>query len=442
MYRFAAMVSLVVSCFVLTLDGPAPAREEKPQKSPLKFNAFMDHVKAAAFDEYKKLEGARVESEDAFKEMQKFIANRYKDYPVKHTFLSTQGHAIDCVPINQQPALRNPRLAGHRVRLTPTPPPELKAKGDKAAPGATAVARMLTPESEKDAAGNVMAAPDGTIPIRRVTLADLVRFKTLKEFLQKDPHGSGNPLAKPAAPDPHRYAVGVQNVANIGGTSWLNIWDPTPTQDEFSLSQVWFVAGDPVQTVECGWQVYPQKYGHGKPVLFIYWTADGYNQTGNYNLDAPAFVQTNSNFVIGGAWNTISTTGGTQYGFQVSWFRDPNDHNWWLWIQGGGVNTAIGYYPSTLFGTGPMATGSATCEFGGEVTGTASGQMGSGAVASTGFGKAAFQRNVGYYATAAASFEATLTPIEQTPQCYTIDIHNQSGTSWGSYFFFGGPKCP
>jgi hypothetical protein len=442
MCRFAAIVFVVVSGFVLILHGPVEGRDDQPNKSPLKFAAFIEHVKNASYDEIKKVEGFKVESKAAFDEMRAFLANRYRDFPVKHTFLSKLGHAIDCVPIDKQPALQHKLLAGHQVQLTPTPPPDAKPKDDNKGPGAVEPAQMFLGKGEKDSEGNEMAAPDGTIPIRRVTLHDLVRFRTLKDFLRKDTFGGGLPTEKPAAADPHRYAVGFQNVGNIGGTSWLNIWDPLPTTNEFSLSQVWYVAGSPVQTIECGWQVYPQKYGHSKPVLFIYWTADGYNQTGNYNLDAPAFVQTNNSFVLGGAWNTISTTNGTQFGFQVSWFHDPGNHNWWLWLQGAGANTPIGYYPSTLFGTGPMATAAATCEFGGEVTGTASGQMGSGAFASTGFGKAAFQRNIAYYASPTSAVGVGLGAIQPDPSCYTIDIHDNSGTNWGSYFFFGGPKCP
>lgn len=446
MIRIAAMLFPLGCCLTLML-APDQSTSSAPSKPPLQFSAFVDHVKGASYDDFKKMEGFRVESKEAFDEMRQYLANRYKDYTVKHTFLSKHGHIIDCVPIQQQPALQNPRLAGHQVQLTPTPPPIVKGVDQNPAPGAIEKAKMLLTKGEKDPQGNEMSAPEGTIPIRRVTLHDLVRFKTLKEFFQKDPYHGGAPRpgaagAAPAAPDPHRYAVGYQNVANLGGTSWLNIWDPTPTNNEFSLSQVWFTAGSPVQTVECGWQVYPQKYGHNKPVLFIYWTADGYNQTGNYNLDAPAFVQTNSSFVIGGAWDTISTTDGAQYGFQVSWYKDPGNHNWWLWLQGAGANTAIGYYPATLFGSGPMATAAADAEFGGEVTGPASGQMGSGAFSNTGYAKAAFQNNIGYFPTAGGGVQATLSPIVPDPSCYTIDIHSNSGSAWGSYFFFGGPKCP
>src|SRR5262249_14399012 len=154
--------------------------------------------------------------------------------------------------------------------------------------------------------------------IRRVTMTDMCRFKNLRDFYRKFPTGGGVQLLKPeVGATPHRYAVGRQTVKNFGGTSWLNLWKPVPTTNNFSLSQVWYYGGSPIQTLEGGWQVYPQKYGHDRPVLFIYWTADGYNKTGAYNLDAPGFVQVNNSFVIGGSWSTVSTTSGTQYGFQL-----------------------------------------------------------------------------------------------------------------------------
>src|SRR5207249_7804207 len=72
-----------------------------------------------------------------------------------------------------------------------------------------------------------------------------------------------NEILKPeAAGTLHRYAHAYQNVNNYGGASWLNLWDPTPTNHQFSLSQQWYVGGSPVQTIEGGWQVYPDLYGH------------------------------------------------------------------------------------------------------------------------------------------------------------------------------------
>jgi hypothetical protein len=446
MYRFAASAVVGALCFLLLRDTPSEgqvSKEPKPKTPLLKFSAFHDHVKTATFGSYKKTKGFRVASKAAFEEMRAHLMARHKNHKVKHTFLSKNGHPIDCVPIEQQPSLQHKLLAGHKIQLKAPALPEMALKAPKKAPGTTEHATLALRKGQKDAHGNEMAAPAGTIPIRRVTLEDLTRFKTLKDYLSKHPSGGGHQLAKPAIGGGHRYAVGRQTVNNFGGSSWLNLWQPVPTTGEFSLSQVWYYGGSPIQTLEGGWQVYPQKYGHNRPVLFIYWTADGYNKTGAYNLDAPGFVQVNNSFVIGGSWNTVSATNGTQYGFQLVWFKDPGNGNWWLWLKGSGSLTAIGYYPKSLYGSGQMSKNATGCDFGGEVTGTSSsGHMGSGAFAKTGWAKAAFQNNIVYYPTQRTAAQVKLGGIMPNPSCYTHDLHNSSGTAWGSYFYFGGPKCP
>src|SRR5262249_16764445 len=113
----------------------------------------------------------------------------------------------------------------------------------------------------------------------------------------------------------HRWAHAAQNVNNLGGHSYLNVWDPPIRADPiFSLSQHWYVGGSGagLQTAEVGWQVYPQMYGNTRPVFFIYWTADDYQTTGCYNLSCSAFVQTNNAWPIGGALSSWSTSGGQQ----------------------------------------------------------------------------------------------------------------------------------
>src|SRR5262249_53908208 len=148
-----------------------------------------------------------------------------------------------------------------------------------------------------------------------------------------------------------------QIVDNYGGSSWLNLWSPTPADKQFSLSQQWYTggsrstAGNPLQTIEGGWQVDPDKYGHTKPVLFIYYTTDNYKKgTGGYNLESNGFIQVNNSYVLGGAWGQSSTDGGTQYGFKMTWRRDTATGHWWLYLQGAGFETGIGYYPKQLFG--------------------------------------------------------------------------------------------
>ena len=71
-----------------------------------------------------------------------------------------------------------------------------------------------------DPFGNQMLAPDGTIPVRRKTLANLARFRTLREFFQKSPSsavtarppgGSGSASPQVVNDAPEDLADGVTN---------------------------------------------------------------------------------------------------------------------------------------------------------------------------------------------------------------------------------------
>jgi hypothetical protein len=305
--------------------------------------------------------------------------------------------------------------------------------------------QVVTGKAARDGTEN--ACPEGFVPVRRLKLDELARHQSLKEFRKKHPGGGGHPELKPEAENTsHRYACVTQRSANHGGGAWLNLWGPKPAPGHFSLSQVWVVAGtgDGMQTVEAGWQVYPEKYGHDRPVLFVYWTADGYGETGSYNLDAGDFVQVSNRYVVGSGWGSGSARGGGQLGFGLCWYRDPSAGDWWLYIDAGDGYEALGYYPRGLFGGGPLSRRATRVDFGGEVTGGPSSlQMGSGAHAKAGWGRSAFQKEVFYYAEGGVARWARLEPLSETPGCYSLDVRRETGEAgWESYFFFGGPQCP
>jgi hypothetical protein len=94
-----------------------------------------------------------------------------------------------------------------------------------------------------------------------------------------------------------------------------------------------------------------------------------------------------------------------------------------------------------LYGEGGLATRAAKIAFGGEDTGKPSAlEMGSGRKASENWQNAAYQNMIFYIDTNTTSQWANLEKYESNPDCYTADVHNISG-SWGTYIFFGGPKC-
>ena len=306
------------------------------------------------------------------------------------------------------------------------PPPAAPAVADPGARQASQIAPGL-----KDAYGNAVACPAGTIPMRRMTLEQTTKFPSLAAYLGKQPLGTASPTITPGGP--HRYAVGYQNVSNHGSNSWLNVWNPS---GDFTLSQLWDVSSaSTTQTLESGWVHYPAKFG-GNSVLFIFWTPNNY-ASGCYNLDCSGFVQTSSAATLGAGFNNYSTDGGTQYGFglQYKWYQG----NWWLFFS----NTALGYYPGSIYGSGPLAGGGANVvEFGGETYTAGSNwpQMGSGQFASAGWTHAAFQNTIFYIDTSDVSQWTSLSPIVTNPACYTLSIVPASqGGSWGSYIWFGGP---
>ena len=191
----------------------------------------------------------------------------------------------------------------------------------------------------------------------------------------------------------HAYAHAAQDVSSIpggpciGARSWLNLWTPNPGPGVFSLSQQWVVGGNGLQTIEGGWHVYPSLYNDAQPVtrLFLYWTADGYASTGSYNLNnrpgQGGFIQTDNTWVLGGSFQ-VSAAGGDQHGFAMQWQRDPANGNWWLFLQDSTNPVAVGYFPASLYGGGPLSQAATHIDFGGEVCsqsgGNQTGQMGSG----------------------------------------------------------------
>jgi hypothetical protein len=368
----------------------------------------------------------------AFEEMRKHILRLSNGVEVQHSFIDSHGQIIDCVPVEQQISVRG---TGARIAT----PPDLEMRFSDPPAGVTLVQPQLI-AGGVDKFGNTFGCPLGTIPVRRITLEEMTRFGSLREYFRKPPRGRGrHPRLSPPEVDAqiHKYAHAYQDVPNLGGHSFLDIWDPSVGSQVFSLAQHWYAGGNPVQTAECGWQVFPQKYQTTKPVLFIYWTADGYSQTGSYNLDDAGFVQTNHQWILGGALDTISVDSGQQYELGITWRLVGG--NWYLYINGSDSNSAVGYYPTSLYAAGQMATNATDVDYGGEVVNqTFWPPMGSGAFANTGNLHAAYHRDIYYFDLNAGQQQAVLTPVQTSANCYTL-LPANSPDPWNVNFFFGGP---
>jgi hypothetical protein len=406
---------------------------------------FRDSVSSAKYAALLSRPESKVAHEDAFAEMKGHILKLYEKTEARNSFVDESGAIWDCIPIEQQPALRGSKGS---IPKAPDAPPTMPG-GPQAAGGPHEEwkeHRITSPldADQEDRHGNMMHCPPGTIPMRRVTMEDLSRFPTLRDFFRKGPRGAGRPpraLEPPTVPATHRWAHAFQNVNNGGGHSYLNLWDPPIGPGQvFSLSQHWYVGGSGanLQTVECGWQVYPGRLGDAKAHLFTYWTADDYNTTGCYDLTCSAFVQTSSSFAPGMVLSPTSVIGGPQYIMELAYWHTGG--RWWLYYNGTLGSNAIGYYPDTLFRGGALTSHATEIDYGGEVVGTTTfPPMGSGHFANDGWTEAAYQRTIGYWTPlGGAMINASLTPSQSWPNCYTAQVAKY-GSPWFETLWFGGP---
>lgn len=113
--------------------------------------------------------------------------------------------------------------------------------------------------------------------------------------------------------------------------------------------------------------------------------------------------------------------------------------NWWLYLSGTSANNAVGYYPASLFGSGPLASNAKGIDYGGEVVDTSTWPpMGSGAFASAGWQQAAYQRDIYYFAVGGGAQNGALTGVQNSANCFTISV-NSAPAPWNEYIFFGEP---
>ncbi|XWS12031.1 hypothetical protein CRYUN_Cryun37aG0055600 [Craigia yunnanensis] len=342
------------------------------------------------------------------------------------TIQSEDGDVIDCVDIYKQPAFNHPLLKNHTIQMKPSTYP----RGIRA--------EKLEPELLQGWHKNGQC-PEGTIPIIRAQIHNSVRTKVFVS-----PRKNVDTVAINAVAPNHEYAqVSVVDGNYFGASAWLNVWNPATFDSEFSVAQIWVLAGhqDELNSMEAGWMA---TSGQKQTKLFIYWTSDGYQSSGCYNLECPGFVQTSKKFGLGGNLEPVSTYGGKQFDININIHKDKQSGNWWLRIQ----NVDLGYWPGSIFTR--LSDRADTITWGGEIVNSelqgrhTSTQMGSGHFPSEGFNKASFFRNLEYIDDSGAVRDAeNLVPHVTKPPCYDLQLGNV--IKFGTHFFFGGPgysdKC-
>ncbi|MCO5585693.1 hypothetical protein L7F22_039629 [Adiantum nelumboides] len=380
--------------------------------------------------------------------------------PVK-SIQSADGDIIDCVAKHKQPAFDHPLLKDHKFETFPSSfPTRLKSSS----PPRHRIRRPIALPQTWHHHGR---CPSGTIPVRRTSEDDLMRWaasssaptaygkkthkppRTRSSSRANRAHAVDDPLASiyinGDGSGGHEHAIAYVEKDDVyGASAVVGVWTPwVETSNEFSLSQIWILGGtfdNDLNSIEAGWQVSPELYGDGRPRLFIYWTADGYEATGCYNLLCSGFVQTSDTVAIGAAISPVSRVGSSQYQIEIMIWKDPKQGNWWMAFEGSHI---VGYWPAELFSH--LSNYAANMvEWGGEVvnsrpngrhTGT---QMGSGHFADGGFGAASF-----FHSLQVVDSSNNLQPISdvrtlaENPHCY--DIKSMQDPTWGTAFYFGGP---
>ncbi|KAE8684228.1 translational activator GCN1-like [Hibiscus syriacus] len=365
---------------------------------------------------------------------------------------SPDGDIIDCVHKRKQPALDHPLLKSHKIQRVPPEMPKVKRMKQNEASVKGASRQWQTWHR------NGTRCPKGTVPIRRSSVHDVLRAKSLFHFGKKQRRLVDPARRRADAPDivsgnGHEHAIAYTGTTQefYGARATINVWDPSIEEvNEFSLSQIWVLSGSldgpDLNSIEAGWQVSPELYGDSRPRLFTYWTTDSYQATGCYNLLCAGFVQTNSRVAIGASISPISQYAANQYDITILIWKDPKLGNWWI---GFGDSTLIGYWPAELFTH--LADHAAMVEWGGEVVNSrakgqhTSTQMGSGQFPGDGFGKSSYFRNLEVVdADNSLTSVRDISTLAENTNCYNIKSSNSN--EWGTFFYYGGPgnnpRCP
>ncbi|XP_024524485.1 uncharacterized protein LOC9654542 [Selaginella moellendorffii] len=364
--------------------------------------------------------------------------------PVK-TIESPDGDIIDCILIQHQPAFDHPGLRGSTAKVAPESRP---------------VSHQHRLQSLEQRSFQLWQqhgrCPSGTIPQRRTTTKDILRFGGSARKYGRKSHRSAHhrkfnssfiPPGANGVSMSHEHAIAyVQGGEYYGARASINVWNPAVEgNSEFSLSQVWILSGSIGNSIEAGWQVFPGMYGDQYPRLFIYWTSDSYQATGCYNLLCSGFVQTSTEILIGGAIAPSSSSDGTQYDISILIWKDPQEGNWWLEYG----DRIVGYWPAFLFTE--LASSASVVEWGGEVVNTrpqgkhTSTKMGSGMYADAGFSRASYFRDLRVVNERnSLQLPSNLQTYAAHPNCYNIIPGIDK--MWGSFFYYGGPgnspNCP
>jgi hypothetical protein len=301
--------------------------------------------------------------------------------------------------------------------------------------------------------------PPGTVPIMQKRL-DLLPAMDLQDYLSKYRYAvrdlvftdSGFPIPFPELAGSHVYAATSQKTAAFGAAGSLSAFDPYgEAKGDSTLIQLGLRNRDApkMQTVEAGWQQCHDIYGDWVPHLFLFYTTNGYTKSGDklggYNQDVDGWIQHDDSVHPGAIYRPTSVKGGAQFALHIKYQLFRN--NWWFRCN----NRWLGYYPAPLF----MGKGSTFTTLGDhadgvhffgevfdadEVSGITKTDMGSGRFPADGWQFSAYMHNLNVQIDRGGKMGPyNGTPTVTDPNRYDVEPHMNSGGSWGSFLWVGGP---
>lgn len=381
----------------------------------------------------------------------RYFEARTRRLDIVKTTRTSSGQILDWVPIQSQ----------HPEGKIASPPPDGRAATVKAGdpPAGVGSAHEASAFELEDTSAE--RGPAGTVPIVRKDFSRIHATTSLRTYLAK---GRGKrfaavarkPVPDPVAdPDPFGYfhATATDYRTCFGGETVLNVWDPAlQNSGDHSLMQLGILNTldlPQLQSLEVGWEVSNDQYGDWDPHLFVYYTTNGYtnddDNVGGYNQDVDGWVQVSSTIFPAARITGMSVRGGDQriIAIKCQLFQS----NWWVKVK----DTWIGYYPASLY-MGNQSVFSTLGDHGdqigfwGEVfsadddPNVTTTQMGSGSFGEAGAGQACYQSNLRVQTDrGGTTADASGLPSAENSSYYDIVPQMASGTSWGSYFYAGGP---
>ncbi|KAM4082520.1 hypothetical protein ACJW30_11G180800 [Castanea mollissima] len=316
-------------------------------------------------------------------------SKKQKLEPALKTIKSPDGDIIDCVDIYNQPVFDHPLLKNHTIKMRPSSHPEGLSFDEGNNVSSNSKSEITQPWHLNG------SCPKGTIPIR-TNEKDLLKAN----YGWKKHNTVPNVIDTPSL---HEYAtLREEGERYYGMNAEINVWNPqVQEQAEFSMAQLWVEGLDNngvfLDSIEAGAmkQVYYDLYKDFETRLFTYWTSDGYQNTGCYNMVCPGFVQIDTRLPLGASFIPYSEYGGVQKSINYFVYKDNVDGNWWLHLNN---MYLIGYWPSALFSV--LSNSASSVTWGGEVANLNIGgqhtttQMGSGHFAEEGPSRASFFQNL------------------------------------------------